>query len=134
MHSVPDGATFLINGGETVLYYRDTGESELSLGDVFSLLEARRRRCVLYALSDAADEVVAFERLRDEVRELEQRCQGAPDVPESVTISLEHVHLPRLHEANLVEWDRDAREIEYVGHPLVERWLRETQELDIRDQ
>jgi len=123
--------TFLINGGETTLYYRAAGDDGLPLREVFSLLESRRRRCVLYFLSEARADLFDFETVRDGVIEYEKHCERAPEAPDSVTISLEHAHLPRLDKAGVVDWDRDTRTVEYLGHPLVERWLVETRELDL---
>lgn len=134
MDPAPGPATFPINGGETTLYYRDPEEEGLSLRDVFSLLESRRRRCALYFLTDTSEIETDFETLRDAVIDYEKRCEDPPEAPDTVTISLEHVHLPRLDQADVIDWDREDRTIEYLGHPLVERWLSETQHLDIQPE
>lgn len=126
-----DDVTRRINGGETVPRYRDGGTGELSIRDIFALLQSRRRRCLLYSLVEAEETELTFESIRDGVIEYEQQCQDGSATPDAVTLSLEHVHLPRLAEVGVVDWDRETAQVEYIGHPLVERWLSETRELDI---
>jgi hypothetical protein len=131
MSPSPEDTNCRINGGETVPKYRGGSANELSLYDIFALLQSRRRRCILYFLSDGNGVATAFDSVRDGVIEYEKRCRNASSTPEAITISLEHVHLPRLDEAGVVDWDRETARIEYLGNPLVERWLTETRELDI---
>jgi hypothetical protein len=130
MKPTPDDVSRRINGGETIPRYRDSGANELSLHDIFALLQSRRRRCLLYYLSDV-DGTAAFDDVRDGLLEYEKRCRDGSAAPDAVTISLEHVHLPRLDEVGVVDWDRETAQVEYVGSPLIERWLTETRELDV---
>lgn len=85
----------------------DGGEPFLSLDEVFELLASRRRRYALYYLRGRQESVH-----RDEMaRHVAAREAGvSPDdvddaAPSHVAASLHHVHLPRLRDAGLVEYD-----------------------------
>jgi len=100
---------------------------EDSLDTYFRLLSNQRRRHVLdclqeyrnpMALSDLADEVA--------VREYETRITEIP--AEEVTdiyVSLYHVHVPKMQDAGLVEYDQDRDLVSLVddGEELIEEVL-----------
>ncbi|WP_162224554.1 DUF7344 domain-containing protein [Halorussus amylolyticus] len=78
------------------------GSHPRSLDSVFDVLATERRRNVLYALYESAGRV-ALSDLADEVASVE----GADF--ERVATSLHHVHLPRLAEVGVVEYDHEGR-------------------------
>jgi len=80
------------------------GSNPQSLDDVFDVLSANRRRHALYVLYRRADSTT--------VRELADALtpESGGDV-ERVTAELAHVHLPRLDDAGVVEYDRDAETV-----------------------
>jgi IS4 transposase len=85
----------------------DGGKPLLSLDEVFELLASRRRRYALYYLRGRQEPVH-----RDEMtRRVAAWEAGVPpdDVSDAaatrVATSLHHVHLPRLREEGLVEYD-----------------------------
>jgi len=93
---------------------------------VLESLADERRRIALSVLS-AADGTVDRERLAASVAAREE-CVSETEVPprdaKDVLLSLHHVHLPKLDEAGLVEYDHEAEEVAYAGHPeLNEEWL-----------
>ncbi|MFC6724932.1 hypothetical protein ACFQE1_11225 [Halobium palmae] len=82
---------------------------ELSIDGVFDLLSNRRRRVILYFLADWED-AVGRDELARKVASLETN-DDIGEVPTEdftrVLISLDHIHLPRLVDDGVVEYDRD---------------------------
>ncbi|MFC4359050.1 hypothetical protein ACFO0N_13960 [Halobium salinum] len=93
---------------------RSTDGGDLPLDDVFDLLGDRRRRYVLYCLADW-DGAVARDELARQVATWEHGGDLG-DVPAEsitrVTVSLDHVHLPRLVDYGVVTYDRESAELE----------------------
>lgn len=81
----------------------------LSLDVLFDALADRRRRRVLRCLREYRTPM-ALADLADEVAAREQELP-VPEVPpgeaERVYASLSHAHLPKLADANVVEYDRE---------------------------
>ena len=105
---------------------RSRGESDgaLSLSTAFDLLARRpRRRLLAWLQQHAADEVTI-----DAIgRQLSNAgADGSADAEEwggQVELALHHVHLPKLAEAEVVTYDRDAETIRYLGDPRLESLL-----------
>lgn len=85
----------------------DSGD--LSIDVVFDLLADRRRRHVLaclldgdraIALSDLAEDVAVREHDRPRIEIPKERAQA-------IRTSLYHVHVPKLADAGVIEYDRD---------------------------
>ena len=104
-------------------------ESTPSLNLVFDLLSNRHRRYALYYLYDQPDGVATIEEVTDHVVALATRDDGADceaSVDErvhSVRIELQHVHLPKLEDAGIVELDRRSETVRYWTQPSLEEWL-----------
>jgi len=94
-----------------------TAES-LSLDTVFDVLASGRRRRVLYYLHDAEDGVATITELTDWVTSLED---GAGR--DAVLASLRHVHVPRLVDAGVAEYDPRSGTVRYWAPPSLEEWL-----------
>jgi len=92
---------------------RSSATDEPSVDDLFDVLTAERRRRVLSILV-GRDAPVAVEALAEDVAAQEEDV-AAVTVSESTTrevhVSLHHVHLPKLDEAALVDYDRDGRTV-----------------------
>lgn len=106
-----------------------------SLDAVFELLAARRRRYLLYYLEDEdAEPVVELDDLADRISAWEEEWTDEDavetDSPDAIRDDLHHVHLPRLADAGLVEYDARTRTVRNRETPNVEQWVRnEKQEL-----
>ncbi|MFC7154655.1 hypothetical protein ACFQPA_04195 [Halomarina halobia] len=72
------------------------------------LLANHRRRYVLSYLDDRSGEAVSVADLASQVVARELVMGPTPVDPESVEVTLTHVHLPRLDDAGVIEYDRDA--------------------------
>jgi DNA-binding transcriptional ArsR family regulator len=103
---------------------RSRGGCEPSIDATFDVLSDRQRRIVLSHLSrtggaagiaELVERVVAWER---------ELGGGPPSEREAVRIALEHVHLPKLSAAGLVEVDAADARVEYRPSERVERFLR----------
>lgn len=85
------------------------------LDSLFKCLTKRRRRIVLSYLLTIEDRPVTVDELADAVRKAERSSSSSsPSLPlslssdpESVAITLDHVHLPLLADAGLIEYDRE---------------------------
>ncbi|QLK26220.1 hypothetical protein HYG81_00940 [Natrinema zhouii] len=118
-----------------------TSEATPSLDLVFNLLSNSRRRYALYYLNDQPDGVATIETLVENVIALEEATDvdgettantrtttgqeegGSTDRQTNVRTELQHVHLPKLEDAGLLEHDRRSGTVRYWSQPSVEEWL-----------
>ncbi|WP_423744273.1 hypothetical protein V5735_15135 (plasmid) [Haladaptatus sp. SPP-AMP-3] len=117
----------------------ETPPVTLSLGEIFEVLAAPRRRAVLYelhgrseptTLTDLAASVDAVETVAtSETNEAEVTAANR----RAVAIALDHIHLPKLQQAELVTYDRAEKTVELDRIPRqFERYLRFAAEDDHR--
>lgn len=86
---------------------------------IFELFSARQR-CLIFAYLENTDDGRAS--VSGLVSYVSQHpC--ADDSPSDVKIQLQHVHLPKIAEAGLLDYDCDGDNVQYIGHPLVEDCL-----------
>ncbi|WP_306059592.1 DUF7344 domain-containing protein [Natronococcus wangiae] len=106
-----------------------TDETTPSLDLVFDLLSNRRRRYALYYLYEQPDGVATVDELTDSVVTFEHRTadsetEGAPDVRrETIQTELQHIHLPKLADAGMLEHDQRSDTVRYWTQPSLEEWL-----------
>ncbi|NHN49782.1 hypothetical protein G9464_19620 [Halostella sp. JP-L12] len=105
-------------GPRNVLADRDDVSSALDAA--FDLLATERRRNALYCLREADDPVPLLE-LADRVADRED--ESPSDARERVAISLGQVHLPKLDDAGVVDFDPQDRYVVHRGDPIVDRFL-----------
>ena len=84
------------------------------LNDLFDALSAGRRREILDILSHQFGPI-HLETLAGEI----VAEDGQPPSTVSVQIELYHVHLPKLANAGLIEYDATEHLVEYTGHPVL---------------
>lgn len=77
-------------------------------GAAYELLANRRRRHVLSYLRDHPHEEIPIDDLTSQVIARELMAGEGPVDPESVSATLHHVHLPKLDDAGIVDYDEDA--------------------------
>ena len=82
---------------------------------LFWLLGNPRRRVVLAHLQRRADETVDVDEVIDAVAARERPDPGPGTHRERVAIDLHHVHLPKLADAGVIEYDPMERTLRYRG-------------------
>jgi hypothetical protein len=98
------------------------GEQRSSVDELLSLLSNRRRRDVLYCLSET--DVASIESLATTIAAREASVPAervSLDVREEVLIDLYHAHLPKLADRRLIEYDRRSGTV---------RWSASSEELE----
>lgn len=86
---------------------------------VIDCLAAERRRIVL-AVLEGRTEPMARADLAREVARRESTGEPSDDEVKTVLVSLHHVHLPKLANAGLVEYNGTDEPVSYRGHPELE--------------
>jgi hypothetical protein len=100
----------------------EESDASTSLDTAFELLARERRRTVLYCLG-ASDGPISLSELTARVAEREAADSAAGDSRQEIAISLSQVHLPKLADAAVVEYEHGNERIEYRGDPFVETFL-----------
>ena len=79
----------------------------LSETDIFALLARRRRRLILRILQDSPASMTPRA-----LAERIQECESTPDGDlRDITVSLAHVHLPKLDEAQVIRYDHEGKTV-----------------------
>lgn len=104
---------------------RDVPEATTAL----DLLANSYRRIVLEYLVERTESVVTFDRLVEHVLEHEARTPGKGPTAREVRMELYHVHLPKLSEFGLLNFDGDDT-VEYSPDPTVEYLVELSVQLD----
>lgn len=95
----------------------------LSPGAALRLLADRHRRSVLEYLANNGEEPVPLHALASQISGGKPAAnEGQPAAYDSVVTSLFHTHLPKLHEAGLIEYDRHGS-VRYRAQENVEGLL-----------
>lgn len=93
---------------------------------VIDAIAVRRRRVVLSVLRERGG-AMSLDQLAQAVYEQELDAGVTPEPADSDTVchSLFHVHLPKLDDTGLVDYDADALQVAFEGHAaLADSWLR----------
>jgi hypothetical protein len=93
-----------------------------SFDSVFDVLSVARRRYLLYHLFRMEGDVAELDDAVDAVRQYGAAGPDETERPdrETVRIDLHHVHLPKLAEAGVLDFDRRQGTIRMRGSPLLE--------------
>lgn len=96
--------------------------ASLSLDATLELLANHDRRRVLGYLMDDSDGTATVEELVDHVAEKRaERTDDALDT-DQIETRLHHVHIPKLADAGVVEYDHRSGEVRYWGEDRLEAW------------
>lgn len=88
-----------------------SSESE-RIDDLYNLLANRYRRATLSYFRESSSNVASVSDIVDEI--------SGPGEAEHVSTQLHHYALPRLDDADVVEYDARSNTVRYRGHPDLE--------------
>lgn len=97
---------------------------------VFDLLQAERRRYLLYYLFEMEDDGTTYDAAAAAVAEYEAITDAAPSL-EAVRRDLYHVQLPRLDAAGVVECDDRQQYVRFCGHDALEQWVEAARQAEL---
>ncbi len=93
-----------------------------SLDTVFDLLSARRRRYVIYYLVDMDDDTVDCDSLVEHVASLEADTDPSAERIDRIAADLYQIHLPKLDDAGVVDFDSRSDTVRFWGQPSIEEY------------
>lgn len=79
------------------------------------------------------EEPDATHRVDDIVSAIQERYEDRTDDASNQTYlhsSLHHTHLPKLDDAEVVEYDPSDGTVQYRGDPLIEQWVDQIDRID----
>ncbi|WP_255167416.1 DUF7344 domain-containing protein [Natrononativus amylolyticus] len=94
-----------------------------SLDVVFDTLADRRRRYALYYLHDVSDGVATIDDVSSYIVARENSEHDPADHRRHVMTALRHVHVPKLEDLGVVEYDSRSETVRYWSQPTLEEWL-----------
>ena len=97
---------------------------------VLRLLAPERRRAVMRALMEAPN---ATHQVDDIVSAIQETYESTTESTSNRTYlrsSLHHTHLPKLDDAEVVEYDPGDGTVQYRGDPLIEQWVDQIERID----
>jgi hypothetical protein len=109
---------------------RPVGEVSLSLDTTLEILADHDRRAIIDYLRDDADQTATVEELAGHL--VSQTAEKVDERPSSdrVQTMLHHVHVPKLVDVGLVDYDARNEEIRYWGSERLDRWHERIQNRD----
>lgn len=96
-----------------------------AIDQTLQLLADQHRRTVLLHLMENGKEPIALDELVREMRERNLgRGDGQREPPRRIATQLHHVHLPKLANGGLVEYDSRSKTVRYQSDTLAEAVLQ----------
>ena len=105
-----------------------TGAYRLSIDTILELLAHKHRRDLLGYLYDGPAGEPTLDELAEHVIEREMSVRNERPSREAVELQLRHIHVPKLAEAGLLEYDGHDQRVRYHGNDRVERWFERIRE------
>lgn len=103
-----------------------------SFDTLLELLSEPRRRTLLYALKDHPSQGVPLDELAERIHEREQAIPVREADPfDRIRIDLVHVHLPKLEEIGILEYDDETKTVLYDANLGLESFLRYVETLEL---
>ena len=99
------------------------GGERLSLDAVLELLANIQRRAILSRLHDESDHAVSLQDLVTHLVRLEADQIGEQPGYDHIEAIILHVHLPKLADAGVVEYDAQSEQLRYWPNERLEHWL-----------
>lgn len=109
---------------------RDRGLTAPMVDDVFELLADWRRRAVVLYFASGDESAATVDTLATAVAQRSVGREGISVSSESaVRTDLVEVHLPRLDEKGVLDFDGRSESVHYWGQPTLEKWAEHATEL-----
>ena len=102
----------------------------LSIDAILELLSERERRKLLGYLIESEGDTATVEELLD--RLVEDEADRTGEIPNRARFktSLYHIHLPKLADAGILDYDSRSREVRYYGNRKLEEWIERIAEAE----
>lgn len=100
----------------------------LSVDALLSLLAHHHRRALLEFLVEAPNNTAALDDCVGYLIQQEEARVDERPAYDEVEAVLHHVHLPKLGNAGILEYDARSQQLRYWGHEQLEAWLARIQE------
>lgn len=102
-------------------------EGSLSLDTILSLLAHHHRRDLFSYLVDAPDQTYRLDECAEYL--LKQDAERPGELPQQTQVEadLHHVHIPKLRDVGILEYDPRTQELRYWGHDYLETCLDRVQ-------
>lgn len=107
-----------------------------SLETIYDALGNHRRRLVMHHLRSTPDGVSSFDAVKNQVVEWERETDrgiDSSDLERRLAANLHHVHLPKLEEYGIIEYDWRSKAIRYRPGDVLEAHLDLAAERDFDD-
>lgn len=102
----------------------------LSLDAILSLLSDRHRRDLLRYLMESDDRTCTHDKCIGYITRQEEQRRGERPGHDEIAAALYHIHIPKLSDAGVIEYDGRSQEIRYWGNDRLEEWLQQIQEAE----
>ncbi|MFC6719358.1 hypothetical protein ACFQGT_03585 [Natrialbaceae archaeon GCM10025810] len=99
-------------------------DSELSLNAILEVLAHHHRREIVRILAGDPNETASVRSLTERLLERERERTGVIPGRQGIETSLYHVHLPKLADAELVEYDPPRKTVRYRPNERVREILK----------
>ncbi|SIR92582.1 hypothetical protein SAMN05421858_4587 [Haladaptatus litoreus] len=99
----------------------DQGTNRVSLNTLCDLLANAHRRHILLYLSERTRTTISREQLLDHLAEVSDGSHE--DTHRRLAIQLQHVHLPKLADHGMLEYNETTHSISYNANSRVEKML-----------
>jgi hypothetical protein len=111
-------------------------ERPISLNTILSVVANEYRRAILNALDNASENTLAYdtlvERVADRVRD-EDTERVSDEQRQRVQIALTHMHLPKMEEARIIDYEAATAHVKFVGDELERDILMFVESYDVHE-
>lgn len=107
----------------------DPRPGNLSTNAVLDVLAHHHRREILKVLINSDTNTVEFDEIIPQICSRETSRVGSYPSRNQISTEFHHVHLPKLTDAGVVEYDSRTKELRYWEHEGIEKTLEHVQSL-----
>lgn len=111
------------DGGEANNPVDNQFPETVAVDEACHLLSDGDRRAVLTYLTELSGETTTFQAIRDHLIECKIDGTGERPEPEQIGIKLQHVHLPKLADYGVIEYDARSETVRYRPADPLESFL-----------